>query len=165
MRIFRNHEITIDVVLASACLPTIHRSIEIDGEAYWDGGYVANPPILQLVHEHDVRDLVIVQVMPSTDSRPPKTQAEIGRRLDQIHFNASLNGEVAALELARKLNMTPKLDMLRISRLAAEDEIPGLADRSAADLGRAFIETLHKSGRAAADRWLAGGAPTLAKVA
>ncbi len=155
LRIFRNDEITIDTVLASACLPLIHRTVEIEGEAYWDGAYVANPPILSLVHENDVSDLVVVQVTPTHGARAPSTPSEIARRLDQISFNAPLNAELAALELAQKLAATPKVRDLHVWRLAAEDEIDRLDERSAADLGRTFITALHESGRRAADRWLA----------
>ena len=154
LKLFRNIDITIDVVLASACLPLVHHTVEIDREAYWDGGYVANPPILALVHEHDVSNLVVVQVTPTHGARQPSTPAEIARRLDQITLNAPLNAELAALELAQKLAATPKVRDLRLWRLAAEDEIAGLNERSTADLGRTFIEGLHASGRRAADRWL-----------
>ena len=162
LRIFRNEEMTIDVVLASACLPLVHRTIEIEGEAYWDGGYAANPPVLPLVHESDLTDLLIVQLTPTHGARLPQTPNEISRRLDQITFNAALNTELAALDLARKVRATPKLQGLRIARLAAEDEIAGLAERSAADLGRTFIETLHAGGRRAADHWLANAPSALA---
>ena len=154
LTLFRNGDITMNVVLASACLPLVHHTIEIDGEAYWDGAYVSNPPILSLVHEHDVTDLVVVQVTPAHGARKPSSPAEIARRLDQIAFNAPLNTEIAALELAQKLAATPKVRDLRLWRLAAEDEIAGLNERSTADLGRTFIEGLHESGRHAADRWL-----------
>ena len=164
LRIFRNNEIDVDVVLASACLPMIHRTIEIDGEGYWDGGYVSNPPVLSLVHESEVRDLLIVQLTPSHGVRQPSTPSDVTRRLDQIAFNSVLNAELEALELARKLDATPKLRTLRIARLAAEDEIQGLAGRSAADLGRSFIETLHHGGRHAAEGWLAAGPAPLAKM-
>ena len=162
LHIFRNDEISVDVVLASACLPLIHRTVEIDGQAYWDGAYAANPPILPLVHEGDVTDLLIVQLTPTHGMRVPSTTSEISRRLDQITFNSALNTELAALDLARKVRATPKLEALRIARLAAEDEIEGLAERSAGDLGRTFIETLHAGGRRAAERWLARAPEALA---
>lgn len=162
LRIFRNDEMTVDVVLASACLPLMHRTIEIEGEAYWDGGYAANPPILPLVHESELTDLLIVQLTPTQGVRVPQTPNEISRRLDQITFNAALNTELAALDLARKVSATPKLQALRIARLAAQDEIEGLAERSATDLGRTFIETLHAGGRRAAGHWLAHAPAALA---
>ena len=155
LRIFRNDELTTEVVLASACLPLIHRTVTIEGEPYWDGAYVANPPVLQLIHESAAHDVLIVQVTPSHGERAPTSPSEIGRRLDQITFNSALNTELAALDLACKLQPTAKLLALRLVRIAAEDEVAGLANRDASDLGRTFIDTLHRSGRAAAERWLA----------
>ena len=81
LRIFRNHELSVDTILASACLPLIHRTIEIDGEGYWDGGYSANPPIVQLVHESDALDVLIVQVTPARGQGVPINRNDIVKRL------------------------------------------------------------------------------------
>lgn len=153
-QIFRNDAITADVALASTCPPLVHCAVEIDGEAYWDGGFGGNPPLVRLVQETAATDVLLVQVTPSRDSFVPITLAAIDRRLDQITANAALNAEMAALEWART-NAAPQL---RLSRIAAEDSIEGLAQRSSADLGRGFIRLLHRSGREAAGRWLGQGA-------
>jgi NTE family protein len=153
-QIFANDDITADVVLASTCPPLIHCAVEIDGESYWDGGYGANPPLIRLVRESGSSDVLVVQVTPTRDSYIPITLAAIDRRLDQITANAALNAEIEAVEWARH-TVAPAL---RIFRIAAEDEIEGLAQRSATDLGRGFITMLHRSGRNAADRWLRQGA-------
>jgi NTE family protein len=153
LRIFRNEDITPDVLLASTCPPQVHCSVEIHGEAYWDGGYGANPPLVRLVQESDARDVLVVQVTPARDSTIPMTMAAIDRRLDQITANSVLSAEIAALEWAREIAPL-SLRALRVSRIAAEDEIEGLAQRSPVDLGRNFIGLLHRNGRAAADRWL-----------
>jgi NTE family protein len=145
-QIFGNDTITADVALASTCPPLVHCAVEIEGEAYWDGGYGGNPPLLRLVRDTAASDVLLVQVTPSRDSYVPITLAAIDRRLDQIAANAALNAEIAALGWAR-----PEL---RLSRLAAEDEIEGLAQRSPTDLGGGFIRLLHERGRNAADRWL-----------
>jgi len=155
LHIFRNQDITVDVVLASTCPPFIHRAVEIVGESYWDGSYVANPPLLQLVRESAASDVLVVQITPTHDAQVPLTMAAIDRRLDQIIANVPLNTETAALDFARQLGATSRLRSLRVFRIAAEDEIEGLAQRSNVDLGRAFIKLLHDSGRRAADRWLA----------
>jgi NTE family protein len=154
-QIFDNAAMTADVLLASTCPPLVHCAVEIEGEHYWDGGYGANPPLVRLVEEAAAPDLLVVQVTPARDSFVPITAAAIDRRLDQITANAVLHAELAALEWARERGLTPA----KIHRIAAEDEIDGLAQRNPGDLGRGFIALLHGRGRAAADRWLRGPAP------
>src|SRR5205085_4458357 len=83
-RIFRNPEITADVLLASACLPTMFRAIEIDGEPYWDGGFAGNPTITPLVRESDAHDTILVQINPVETPDEPRTAAEILNRLNEI---------------------------------------------------------------------------------
>src|SRR3954453_6855442 len=149
-QIFRNDVITADVALASTCPPLVHCAVEIDGEAYWDGGLGGNPPLLRLVQNTTSAEILLVQVTPSRDSYVPITLAAIDRRLDQIAANAALNAEIAALEWAQP-HAAPSL---RLSKIAAEDSIESLAQRSSADLGRGFIRLLHRNGREAAERWL-----------
>jgi NTE family protein len=164
-QIFRNAEITADVLLASTCPPLVHCAVEIEGEAYWDGGYSANPPLVRLVQESETSDVLVVQVTPARDGYVPITMAAIDRRLDQITANSALNAEIAAIEWLRDRAATSL--PLRLSRIAAEDEIEGLSQRSSADLGHGFIRLLHRSGRDAADRWLRGSteraAPAIAQ--
>jgi NTE family protein len=154
LQIFGNQAITPDTLLASTCPPQLHCAVEIDGESYWDGGYGANPPLVRLVQDSHSTEVLVVQVTPARDNYIPVTHAAIDRRLDQITANSVLNAEIAALEWARDRVGAPSLRGLRLSRLAAENEIEGLAQRNADDLGRNFIALLHRSGRAAADRWL-----------
>jgi NTE family protein len=156
LKIFGNADMTPDVLLASTCPPLVHCAIEIAGEPYWDGGFAANPPLLDLVRQSEASDVLLVQITPSRDSYVPITMAAIDRRLDQIMANSALNAEVAGLELYCATTSR------QIVRIAAEDEIDGLAQRSAADLGRSFIALLHDRGRAAADRWLRPGRPAKA---
>lgn len=153
-QIFRNDAITADVALASTCPPLVHCAVEVDGEAYWDGGFGGNPPLLRLAQETTTSDVLLVQVTPTRDSYVPITLAAIDRRLDQIAANAALNAEIAAIEWAQA-HAAPSL---RLSRIAAEDSVDGLAQRSSTDLGRGFIRLLHRSGREAAERWLGQGA-------
>ncbi|WP_448043988.1 patatin-like phospholipase family protein [Bradyrhizobium liaoningense] len=152
-QIFANDAITADVALASTCPPLVHCAVEIDGDAYWDGGIGGNPPLLRLVRETAATDLLLVQVTPTRDSYVPITLAAIDRRLDQIAANAALNAEIAAIEWAQSRATAS----LRLTRIAAEDSVDGLAQRSSTDLGRGFIRLLHRSGREAAARWLGQG--------
>jgi NTE family protein len=155
LQLFGNEDLTADVVLASTCPALVHCAVEIDGDAYWDGGYAANPPLVQLVRDSEATDVLVVQITPTRDAYIPITMAAIDRRLDQIMASSALNAEIAALDFARADAAAPKLRSLRMFRIAAEDEIDGLAQRSAADIGSNFITTLHRTGRDAADRWLA----------
>jgi NTE family protein len=164
LQIFRNRDLTADVVLASTCPPLVHCAVEIDGDAYWDGGYAANPPLVQLVQDSEATDVLVVQVTPTRDAYIPITMAAIDRRLDQIMANSALNAEIAALDFARAEAAAPKLRSLRVFRIAAEDAIDGLAQRSAADIGSDFIAMLHRSGHDAADRWLARGPDEMAST-
>jgi NTE family protein len=158
LRIFRNEELRVESVLASACLPLIHHTIEVDGEPYWDGGYVANPPLMPLVQASDAEHLLIVQVTPAKSDHLPTNSSEIVKRLDQIHFNATLNAELEALKLAQMMRTTSKLRRLHIGRVSAEDAFEGLADENATNLGWSFLERLRDSGRNAADAWIAESA-------
>jgi NTE family protein len=152
-QIFRNGDITADTLLASTCPPLIHCAVEIDGQFYWDGGYSGNPPVVSLLQDSEATDVLVVQLTPARDNYLPITSAAIDRRLDQITANSTLNAEIAALEWATR-DGASAAQPLRIFRLAAEDEIDGLAQRSAVDLGRGFITQLHRAGYTAADRWL-----------
>ncbi|MBB4397726.1 NTE family protein [Bradyrhizobium sp. ERR14] len=146
--IFRNDAITADVALASTCPPLVHCAVEIEGEAYWDGGFGGNPPLLRLAQDTTTSDVLLVQVTPARDSYVPITLAAIDRRLDQIAANAALNAEIAAIAWAQ----AHAASSLRLTRIAAEDSVDGLAQRSSTDLGHSFIRLLHRSGRAAAER-------------
>src|ERR1700722_1447863 len=102
-RIFRNAELTADVLLASACLPTMFRAIEIDGESYWDGGYVGNPTITPLVRETEAHDTIIVQINPIERLEEPRTAADILNRVNEISFNSPLAKELRMIALLREV--------------------------------------------------------------
>ena len=102
-RIFRNAEITADVLLASACLPTMFQAIEIDGEPYWDGGYAGNPTLTPLVRESDAHDTILVQINPRERPDPPRTANEILNRLNEISFNSPLMKELRMIALLRQV--------------------------------------------------------------
>ena len=101
-RVFRNHELTPDVLLASACLPTMFQAIEIDGEPYWDGGYVGNPTITPLVRESDALDVILVQINPTERLETPRTATQILNRLNEISFNSPLMKELRMIALLRQ---------------------------------------------------------------
>jgi NTE family protein len=102
-RIFRNEEITADVLLASACLPTMFQAIEIDGDAYWDGGFAGNPTMTPLVRETDAHDTILVQINPRERAEAPRTAPEILNRLNEISFNSPLMKELRMIALMREV--------------------------------------------------------------
>src|SRR5262245_55668345 len=101
-RVFRNAELTPEVLLASACLPTLFQAIEIDGEAYWDGGYGGNPTITPLVRECRSNDTILVQVNPVERAGTPRSAQEILNRVNEVSFNATLLKELRMIALLRQ---------------------------------------------------------------
>jgi NTE family protein len=102
-RVFRNAELSADVVLASACLPLMHQAVEIDGDAYWDGGFSGNPLLTPLIHDRQARDILLVQINPVERPGVPKTAREIINRLNEISFNSSLKKELRGIALFQQL--------------------------------------------------------------
>src|SRR5215211_2488632 len=164
LRIFGTEEVTEDVVLASACLPHLHRAVTIEGEPYWDGGYAANPPLIPLVTATKASDVLVVQIVPSNGSELPTTSSEIDKRLNQITFSSSLQKDLEALEMMTKLSQAEsgprnsrlgrKLQRLQLHQIAAEDHVDGLSGSKFTDTDLAFLVHLRDQGRAAADTWL-----------
>jgi NTE family protein len=169
LRIFREDEVSVDAVLASACLPHLHHAVEIDGEAYWDGGYSANPPLRQLVFEGTARDILLVEILPARSDEPPRLSGEIARRIAEIAFASPLRRELEGLRDLRGMagkalplgaRLARRLQRLALHRIAAADSVPDLASRDPADTGLSGLLELREAGRAAAGRWLgsiAGG--------
>lgn len=164
LRIFRNKDLTYDVVLASACLPQLHQAVLIDGEPHWDGGYAANPPLMPLVTATRASDLLVVQIIPANHAELPTTSPEIHKRLNQITFNSSLQRDLEALsmmvQLSREGDMQSsrlgrKLQRLKLHRLVAEDHVEGLSELSFLNTDWAHLQYLRDQGRVAADAWLA----------
>lgn len=94
LRLFRAPDLSPDAVLASACLPTMHRSVVIDGEPYWDGGYAANPAVFPLFHECSARDILLVMLAPLKHSATPQSAADIKSRMMELAFNATFLREM-----------------------------------------------------------------------
>ena len=102
-RVFRNADITPDVLLASGCLPTLFQAVEIDGESYWDGGYIGNPTITPLVRECQSHDTILVQINPVERPGVPRSARDIHNRLNEISFNAPLLKELRMIALLHKV--------------------------------------------------------------
>lgn len=158
-RVFRNAEITPQVLLASACLPTLFQAVEVDGESYWDGGYSGNPTITPLVRECVSHDILLVQVNPVERPGAPRSARDIINRLNEISFNATLLKELRMLALLRHSNNPDnsegaKWAAMRMHRIAGAVMIE-LGYSSKLNAEWAFLSMLREEGRQAAEHFLA----------
>ncbi|TAJ42508.1 MAG: patatin-like phospholipase family protein [Reyranella sp.] len=161
VRVFKSGEITPDVLLASACLPFLFQAVTVDGEPYWDGGYMGNPSIFPLIYGSDTPDVVIVQVNPLGCDRVPTTATEIMNRVNEISFNSSMMREMRAISFVTDLIDDGKLDSNNYKRInvhwiEAEKQMKGLGASSKLNARMDFLLHLKAIGRDAADGWLAG---------
>lgn len=157
--IFSGPQLGLDAVLASACLPMMFHPVEIDGEAYWDGGYSGNPALHPLIYQARSCDILLVQINPIEHLDVPATVPEIMNRMDEINFNASLLAELRAIEFVRRLVDEGKLDpqKYRGIRMHRVDGGSALAEFGAASKGRAdpaFLRQLFDKGRELGLQWL-----------
>lgn len=157
-RIFRNAEINADVLLASACLPTMFRAVEIDGEPYWDGGYAGNPTITPLVRETDAHDTVLVQINPTERPEAPRTAAEILNRLNEISFNSPLAKELRMIALLRQVADAGSGEGARWAQMKTHriksDMLATFGASSKLNAEWAFVSTLREEGRRAAGEFI-----------
>jgi NTE family protein len=158
-RVFRNTEITPNVLLASACLPTMFQAVEIDGESYWDGGYSGNPTMTPLVRECRSHDTILVQINPIERKETPRSARAILNRLNEVAFNAVLLKELRLMALLRQVAepASPEIAMLgamRIHRIAS-DTLAELGSSSKLNAETAFLAMLCEEGRRSADQFLA----------
>jgi NTE family protein len=157
-RIFRNGEITADVLLASACLPTMFQAVEIDGEAYWDGGYAGNPTLTPLIRESDAQDTILVQINPRERAEVPRSAADIMNRLNEISFNSSLMKELRMIALLRQAADPGSGEGARWAGMRAHrimtDKLAELGASSKLNAEWEFVRMLHDEGRRAASDFL-----------
>jgi NTE family protein len=123
-RIFKDGEISIDVLLASACLPFISQAVEIDGVPYWDGGYMGNPAIWPLIYGTDCHDVLLVQINPIRRAGTPKHAMDIINRVNEISFNSSLIAEMRAINFVRKLIKKGKLSNKEYAAIRMHRVVP-----------------------------------------
>jgi NTE family protein len=166
-RIFRNAEITANVLLASACLPTMFQAIEIDGEHYWDGGYAGNPTLTPLVRESDAHDTILVQINPRERPGPPRTANDILNRLNEISFNSPLMKELRMIALLRQVadpghGEGARWAGMRIHRIMS-DKLADFGASSKLNAEWEFVSLLKDEGRKSADAFLAAHGEDIGK--
>ena len=171
VHIFRNHELTSDVLLASACLPTLHRTIYINDQPYWDGGYSANPAVFPLLYECDASDILLVLLTPLRYQETPETAETIRHRLRELAFNSTFLREMRMIAHMRENTQKSRLpawlvkrfplgrlcwrlDNLRFHAISAENVLERMPAESKLNVSLNFFNTLFEEGRTVALRWL-----------
>lgn len=162
LRIFNNEELSIDVALASACLPFLFKAVEIEGESYWDGGYMGNPAIYPLFYDSNTSDVMIVHINPLDREDVPTSAPEIMNRINEISFNSSLIKEMRAIAFVKKLIQKDMLkdeykhrfkDVL-VHSIRADKEMAELGVSSKFDSSWSFLTDLRDLGRKTMSKWL-----------
>ncbi len=158
-KIFENDKITPEVLLASSCVPSMFKAVEIEGEFYWDGGFVGNPTLFPLIYNCESPDVMIVAINPKRRAELPKSSLEIQDRMHEIGFNAVLAAELRAIEFVSRLIENGQLNSSRYRRLnmhLLEDEadLGALSASTKLLTERDFIFYLRDLGVKAAEGWL-----------
>ncbi len=159
IRVFEKDEISLEAVMASACLPHLYQAVEIDGTPYWDGGYMGNPPLYPLFYHTDVADTILVQINPVARYETPKTAREILNRMNEITFNSTLLRELRAVEFVTRLIEEGSLSQkqyrkMNIHRIASDKDLNPLSASSKFNAEWSFLLHLRDVGREAARSWL-----------
>lgn len=162
-RIFRRSELTVEAVLASACLPTLHRAVEIDGIAYWDGGFSANPDVKTLAMESPVEDTLIVQINPMVRHGLPTGVREISLQVNRLTFNAPLLRDIELIETVRQCSQRwlggtrgryGRLAAHRFHLIEAGRYTSALSPDSTMKPDWALLNYLYSAGRDETEKWL-----------
>jgi len=161
-KIFRETELTAKHIMASACLPQVFQAVEIDGEPYWDGGFLANPPLWPLFYEDTPDDILVVSLNPFVREETPKSPAEIMDRLNEITFNASLASELRAIGFVQKLldegllkdTAKGRYRRMLVHAITADGPLADLSLSTKFNTEWTFLLDLKERGRQAAQAWL-----------
>jgi NTE family protein len=158
-RTFTQPNLSVDAVMASACLPFMYQAVEIDGEAYWDGGYIGNPALYPLVEDKATRDLIVVQINPMVREELPRTGREIINRLNEITFNSSLIKELRAIELLHQVIEAERIESERyrdifVHLIHAHEELKDLDASSKMNAEWPYLTHLKERGQAWAASFL-----------
>ena len=162
VHVFETKDVSTDVVCASACLPFLFKAVEIEGEHYWDGGYMGNPVLYPFFYEAESSDIIIVHVNPIEREDVPKTASDIMNRVNEISFNSSLMRELRAISFVHKLlddgwlkdEYRDRLRDIRIHSIRSDEAMKeyDVSSKFRTDWG--FLSALKEQGRAIADEWL-----------
>jgi NTE family protein len=165
LRLFENKDVSLDAVLASACLPQLHHAVEVGEEAFWDGGFTSNPPVIALAQASRAATILLVRINPVEVTGLPESASAIRNRIAEITFAQPLERELAELALLRRLARPPltwlsaelrRIARLRVETIAADEATQNLPLATRLLAKPQVIDQLHAAGRAAAGVWLDG---------
>lgn len=159
VRVFPREEITVDMVMASACLPHLYQAVEIDGVPYWDGGYMGNPSLFPFHGKTGTDDIVVIQINPIERKGAPKTPQDIQNRMNEISFNSSLLKELRGIDFVDRLIRQGKLStdeyrQVRVHVVENQAELKPLGASSKMNVEWKFLTKLRDLGRDTVTRWL-----------
>ncbi len=162
-KVFYTEQVNADIVMASACLPQLFHSVEIEGEHYWDGGYMGNPVLYPLFYHTKSVDVVILHIVPIERAELPYSRVEIDNRVNEITFNCALMKEMRAIVYVQKLindgwikdEFVPKLKYIFVHSVRADRALSDLSLESKMESDWGFLTMLRDRGRACAEEWLA----------
>lgn len=159
VRVFPRESLTVDMVMASACLPTMFQAVEIDGVPYWDGGYMGNPSLFPFYGQTGTNDTVVIQINPIERKGAPRTPEDIQNRINEISFNASLLKELRSIDFVDRLIRDGKLSsdeysQVRIHIIESDGVLPRLGASSKMNVEWQFLTELRDLGRSTTTRWL-----------
>lgn len=163
IRVFQTNELSTDALLASSCLPTMHQAVEIDGEAYWDGGFAGNPAVYPLLYNCNSTDVMVVLLSPLSKDSHPTTAEEIRIRSAELGFNAAFLREMRSIADMKErfasgfiVNgvLENRLKNTHIHMIEADNLMNDLSHNSRLDTSKAFLNMLFTEGREHADSWI-----------
>jgi len=159
-KVFNLTEMSVDALLASSCLPLMFKAVEINGEFYWDGGYMGNPPIYPLIDVNNADDILIIQVNTININEVPKSIKDINDRINEISFNNSLMAEMRMVYFKEKIlnigyDLRGRLRKIYFHRISADTILDDLTLSSKFNVAWHFLNDLRQRGRTVAEKWLA----------
>lgn len=163
LKLFRNYDLSADALMASACLPTMHHAIMINGEPYWDGAYAANPAVFPLFRYSESRDVLLVLLTPLQHDRTPRGAEEIQQRTLELGFNSAFMREMRLLAAMRDMaeesgwlsgTLEQHLRTARFHMIESEEALGGLSFVTKISANQAFLHKLRDAGRTVTLRWL-----------
>ena len=157
--IFTGEDLSVDVVMASACLPTAFKAVQIGEEHYWDGGFAGNPPIYPLIYRTEADDILLVQINPSVVPTLPADAVEIADRINEITFNSGLMAEIRSINFVHRLleegNFPPgKYKNVLLHHIDGGSVLAGFGAATKVRFDTSFVSQLFELGRAAGAEWV-----------